>query len=240
MPNPYFKFKEFTIWQDKCAMKVGTDGILLGAWVKAGEPQRILDVGTGTGLVALMLAQRFKEASIEAIEIDELAAYQAAENVAASKWSERVKVYHSSFQQFIKKGNGTYDLIVSNPPFFSGGMPSGNAARAIARHGLQLSLHELLSGAFSLLTPLGSMCFILPIAYRRRIISMASRYNLWVQSELKIKPVPTLPVNRFVMVLSRVFPDEKKTEGLIVEANGRHSYSEKFKELTKSFYLFEV
>jgi tRNA1Val (adenine37-N6)-methyltransferase len=212
----------------------------LGAWVKAGNPQRVLDVGTGTGLVALMLAQRFEGASIDAVEIDGLAANQAAENVSASKWAKRIVVYHSSFQQFVKKCNGTYDLIVSNPPFFSMGMPSGNTARAIARHGLQLSLQELVSGAFSLLTPSGSMCLILPITYRRSIISMASKCNLWVQSELKIKPIPTLPVNRFIMVLSRVFPEEKRTEELIVEANGRHGYSEKFKKLTKSFYLFEV
>ena len=117
MPNDYFKFKQFTIHQDKCAMKVGTDGVLLGAWAECANAKGILDIGTGTGLIALMIAQR-SNAKIDAVEIDETASKQAKENIKKSLWNDRIEILNISFQDFSKSTNEKYDLIVSNPPYF--------------------------------------------------------------------------------------------------------------------------
>ena len=144
MANDYFRFKHFTVWQQHCAMKVGTDGVLLGAWADGG--QRILDIGTGTGLIALMMAQRFPAAEVTAVEIDEQAAMQACENVAASPFADRVNVIHDDILRYADAcAEGCFDAIVCNPPFFVNSLKNPDSKRALARHNDNLSFCQLFS-----------------------------------------------------------------------------------------------
>jgi len=144
MANPYFRFKQFTVFHDKCAMKVGTDGVLLGAWTDLKDTQKILDVGTGTGLIALMLAQRNPAALIDAIDIDPLALEQAEANSRNSPFSDRIAVKESSFQAFARLTGKQFDLIVSNPPYFSDSLMPPDRQRAQTRHSVTLTLDDLL------------------------------------------------------------------------------------------------
>ena len=145
MANPYFQFKKFTVWHDKCAMKVGTDGVLLGEWASTERCQRILDVGTGTGLIALMLAQR-STAILDAIDIDSDACLQAQENIAKSPFANRIQVYQTSLSEYMPDENIKYDLIVSNPPYFIDSLKCPDTKRNLARHTDTLSLPDLLRG----------------------------------------------------------------------------------------------
>ena len=150
-----FKFKQFQIRQDRCAMKIGTDGVLLGAWTTlAHNPKSILDIGTGTGLIALMLAQRYEAETIDALEIDEGAYEQCVENFEASPWGDRLFCYHAGLDEFLDEIEDQYDLIVSNPPFHTEEVPSGNAARDIARQNQSLPFEELIEGVSNLLSPI--------------------------------------------------------------------------------------
>lgn len=154
MSQPFFQFKQFTVWHDKCAMKVGTDGVLLGAWTPVESSARILDIGTGTGLVALMLAQRCS-ASVIALEIDETAAQQAAENITRSPWGNRIEVVCQDFRLYSNKNNSLkYDTIVSNPPYFTDSLKCPDSQRNTARHNDNLSYEELLKGVSNLLSPM--------------------------------------------------------------------------------------
>ena len=156
MSNNYFSFRQFTIHQDQCAMKVGTDGVLLGAWVNVENAQRILDVGTGTGLIALMCAQR-SESVIDAVEVDRAASEQAAVNCSASPWKDRITVVHDSFQHFAESTAYRYDLIVSNPPFFKNSLKPKGLARSLARHDDRLSYESLLYYTVKILEPGGTL-----------------------------------------------------------------------------------
>ncbi|KAA3664973.1 MAG: methyltransferase domain-containing protein, partial [Chloroflexi bacterium] len=188
MPANVFHFKQFSIYQDRCAFKVGTDGILLGAW--AGETPalnaveaaifRALDIGTGTGLIALMLAQRFPKAVIDAIEIDEQSASQAIENVTQSLWADRVCIHNSAIQDFPKHNHPRYDLIVSNPPFFSTARNlSAAGQREGTRQTTQLSHEDLLHTVNRLLGENGRFCTILPTATTQQFCQLAALNNLY-------------------------------------------------------------
>ncbi|MEO8711563.1 MAG: methyltransferase, partial [Parafilimonas sp.] len=165
MPNDYFRFKQFIITQDKCAMKVCTDACLFGAWA-AHNPQleasNILDIGTGTGLLSLIYAQKNMHASIDAIEIDEAAVQQARENFEASIWKERLHVYNTSIQQFATSSNKKYDVIICNPPFYENDLKSENKQRNLALHSDALTLEELISDVDLLLGDDGSFFVLLP------------------------------------------------------------------------------
>ena len=140
-----FKFKEFTIHQDQCAMKVGTDGVLLGAWASlANQPESILDIGAGTGLIALQLAQRSSAETIDAIELDDAAYEQCVANFEASPWGDRLFCYHAGFDEFVGEMDDKYDLIVSNPPFYAEDVTSGDTSRDTARQNSSLPFDELL------------------------------------------------------------------------------------------------
>ncbi len=149
MSNPYFTFKQFTIWHDKCAMKVGTDGVLLGAWAPVENCKRILDVGTGTGLIAIQLAQRAPQANITAVEIDKIAANQASDNVRNSPWANRIEVICADFRHYTP--NERFDMIVSNPPYFINSLKCGNEQRNTARHTDELNYNLLFSHSATLL-----------------------------------------------------------------------------------------
>ncbi len=161
--NNWFEFKQFRIEQQKAAMKVGTDGVLLGAWTPIVDAQRILDVGTGTGLIALMLAQR-SNARIDAVEIDKLASEEAEFNFAQSPWNDRLNVFNTNFQVFVNLPFVPYDLIVSNPPFFINSLKTKCAALSVARHDEMLSFDQLITGAKRLLSNTGRFCVIIPFA----------------------------------------------------------------------------
>ena len=234
MPTTYFNFKQFTVHQDLAAMKVGTDGVLLGAWASVKNVQSALDVGTGTGLIALMLAQKTTDAIIDAVEIDEQACQQSIINFKASNWNDRLHVAHSDFQNF--SPNKKYDLIVSNPPFFNNSLKNDCHKKTKARHTDSLSFSELIKETASLLNNNGRFCVILPADEKENFQEIALTCHLYLNKILYVKPTPTKPPKRVLMEFS--FSETKISEDeMILEEFGRHLYSEKFKKLTGDFYL---
>ncbi len=237
MPNAYFKFKQFTIYQDRCAMKVGTDGVLLGAWAAVDNPKRILDIGTGTGLIALMLAQR-SNAHIDALEIDPAAATQAEENVQRSPWTNRIRVFHCSLQQYQAETSTQYDLIISNPPFFENALKAPNAARTAARHSDSLKQQDLLQATQTLLSPPGRLTLIYPLEAANKLLNQAPDFALGCCRKLWVKPKAHLPAKRLLLELAHITEPLITTEQtLILEKEARHDYTPEFIALLKDFYL---
>src|SRR6476661_8714524 len=169
-----FRFKQFTISQEGCAMKVNTDGVLLGAYADASHAERVLDIGTGTGVVALMLAQRFPDLDIDALEPDQSASSTATLNFAQSPWQDRLMIYNATFQDYFKgKSRLAYDLIVSNPPFFIDALQSESAQKSLARHTDITFFHQLLSEAARHLSPHGKLQVIVPVELAMRLLVLA-------------------------------------------------------------------
>lgn len=234
--NPYFQFKQFRIVQEKSAMKVGMDGVLLGAWTDVSGAGRILDIGTGTGLVALMLAQKNQSAQIDAIEIDRDACGEAIFNAQQSQWSGRIRIFCQSFQEFAAEIKAKYDLIVSNPPFFSDGVKAPHQTRAQARHSDTLPLDILISGARKLMTSQGRMAFVLPVESLQEIENLAKTNGLTISRLCRVKPNPVKPDFRILIELSMqstVFQEE----ALMIEYEKHHDYTPGYRELTRDFYL---
>jgi tRNA1Val (adenine37-N6)-methyltransferase len=233
--NNWFQFKKFIIRQDKTAMKVGTDGVLLGAWVTVPGSGRVLDIGTGTGLIALMIAQR-SGASIEAIEINPDAAQQASENIAESPWAERIKVICISFQEFCKLTLTKYDLIVCNPPFFSNSLKAKTHSRSLARHNDHLELTELVSGVQNLLNPTGHFCVILPAEKESEMTGLIKDNKIFPAKILRIRPVPAKDFKRVLMDFS-FSPQQLSEAEMTIESGTRHQYSQEYCDLTGEYYL---
>ncbi len=235
MANNYFKFKQFTIIQEKAAMKVGTDGVLLGSWADVQNTKNILDIGAGTGLIALMLAQR-SDAQITAVEIEENAASEAMLNVSKSPWKDRVKVNLISIQKFANQVEDKFDLIVSNPPFFSNSFKSVDTSRTMARHTDSLTYSELILCSSRLLQPDGRLAVILPceasVIFQQQ--AMAAGFNL--QQKANVQPKPGKVCNRVLLSFG------KKKAPLVEENlsiyNEDGTWSESYKELTRDFYLY--
>ncbi|MBU2526811.1 MAG: methyltransferase [Bacteroidetes bacterium] len=228
-----FYFKKFHLKHDRCAMKVGTDGVLLGAWAKAHLPKRVLDLGTGSGLIALMLAQRFPTATIDALEIDCQAATQAAENFKESAWNERICLINADFKDFEAQHN--YDLIVCNPPFFPAQNPSPNAVRALARSVTHFSLAVFFQKCFEWLQPHGSLQLIFPFEDEELWRHQAMEAGFYVTYCTKVRGHENAPFKRMLTVFEKV---EKPvtTDSLTIETN-RHQYTDEYKSLTQAFYL---
>ena len=227
-----FQFKQFTIHQDKTAMKVGTDGVLLGAWAYiVGES--VLDIGTGTGVIALMLAQRSIDSQITAIEIEENAFRQATDNVSNSKWSNRIELKNSSLQDYTPPIK--FDTIVSNPPFFNNSQKTPDSKRNFARHTDSLSFAELLKFTSENLSAIGKASFIIPFDSETNFLGISKRFNLFASRICRVKGTETSPVKRSLIELSLNEKDCKKSE-LIIEIS-RHIYTENYINLTKDFYL---
>ena len=217
-------------------MKVGTDGVLLGAWTNINNANSILDIGTGTGLIALMLAQRSK-ANIIAVEIDSDAAKQAHENFIQSKYANQITLINKSIQQYKKTTKNKFDLIVSNPPYFSNALKSPKQNRTTARHTNQLSYYDLIKISKNLLHNNGRLSLIIPIDRENEIDNMCFDNNLFCIRKTCIKPTPD---KQSIRVLLEFSPQKKQSNisEIIIENNGRHQYSKEYINLTKDFYLY--
>lgn len=231
-----FRFKQFTIQQDRCTMKVGTDGILLGAWADVGDVQKVLDIGAGSGLISIMLGQRSSRAQIHSVEIEAESYGQARENMAAAPWAERLSIQHISIQEYARSSDRRYDLIVSNPPFFSGGALSNNQNRNIVRHTVKMPHGDLFSAARTLLTPQGRFCVILPYIEGLRFEELARTYKLYCTRTMEVRSKADKPVERLLLQFERE-EKEKTEESLIIQGEGRNNWTKEYKALTGMFYL---
>jgi tRNA1Val (adenine37-N6)-methyltransferase len=231
-----FQFKHFAIYQDRCAMKVGTDGVLLGAWTSlADRPDTILDIGAGTGLIALMLAQKSRAETIDALEIDGAAYEQCVENFEASPWADRLFCYHAGLEQFVAEMETPYDLIVSNPPYFTGQVSSGDISRDRARQNQSLPFEALVKGVATLLSPKGTFTVILPYGEEQVFLELAGQVGLHASRITRVKGSPQTAFKRSLISL-RLVPDEVSIDELTIE-NKRHEYTPAYIALTKNFYL---
>ena len=235
MSNSYFSFKQFTIFQDKCAMKVGIDGVLLGVWTPIEEAKTILDVGTGTGLIALMLAQR-SQAEITGIDIEPNAVQQATENVRNSPWSNQITIQENSLQDFSTSSNQRFDLIVSNPPYFVDSLKAPSKDRNAARHTDTLTHEELIVSAKKLLTETGRICIILPVNEGLQCMEFAGELGLYCTRSVQVFPKPAINSKRLLLEFSLI-PSAITESELVIESEIRHHYSPEFTELAKDFYL---
>jgi tRNA1Val (adenine37-N6)-methyltransferase len=193
-------------------------------------------VGTGTGLIALMLAQRIPDAFIDGVEINEEAVLQAIENVNSSPWKNRIRIYHSGFSTFAANCKEPYDLIVCNPPFFSKSLKPGSSGRTIARHDDQLSIEELFKIAVRILAPDGALTLILPDDKEENTSRLALSNDLFISQILRIRPLPDKKVKRILMQFLRK-PGNLKESEICIEDSGRHMYSKEYHNLTREFYL---
>ncbi|MEN8137143.1 MAG: methyltransferase [Bacteroidota bacterium] len=227
-----FRFKQFEIHQDKTSMKVGTDGVLLGAWTNVSNSVNALDIGSGTGLISLMLAQRSK-AYITAIEIEENAYIQTGENFNNSKWNNRLKIEHSSLQNFSPKNK--FDLIVSNPPFFNNSHKTPNENRNLARHTDSLNYSELLTFTSVNLDSNGKASFIIPNDSEKEFLQLAEQKKLYPNRITRVKGNGNSPVKRSLIELN--FQKNICMENLLTIEISRHIYTQDYIDLTKDFYL---
>lgn len=235
MPNNWFQFKQFRVEQARAAFKVGTDGSILGAWAPVENAQLILDIGTGTGLIALMMAQRNPNAKIIAIEPDEDSFREATMNFSQSHWKDRLECVRDTLQAYVNTTPAKFDLIVSNPPFFSQSMVGSVARINNARHETTLNISTLLKDAAKLIAPAGKLVLILPVE-RRADLLKHGKQNHWHESLcLWIKPNEEKGHNRFITVLER--SPAKSTEMELVVYQGQHQYTEETTELLRPFYL---
>lgn len=232
MPNPYFSFKQFTVYHDRCAMKVGTDGVLLGAWADVDTARRVLDIGTGTGLISLMLAQR-SNARIKAIDIDMDAVEQARSNVAASPWKDRIEVERQDICHFTSES--LFDVIVSNPPYFVDSLKCSDGQRNTARHTDNLDFRDLIASVARLLHPEGVFSVIIPTDGKEHFLTIATSYGLHLSHQTLIHTTPVAEPKRALLAF-KFSLNECITNDLIVELS-RHVYSKEYIELTKDFYL---
>jgi tRNA1Val (adenine37-N6)-methyltransferase len=232
MSNPYFSFKQFTVRHDRCAMKVGTDGVLLGAWTDVTGVRRLLDVGTGTGLIALMLAQRNAVAQIDAIDIDGDAVAQARENVLASPWSERIRVMEGDVCLY--EGRAAYDLIVSNPPYFNA-LKCPDAQRHAARHTDSLSFRGLTAAASRLLTAEGRLAVVIPTDAVKDFLAAAAEADLFPIRRLQVATKPGALAKRTLMELARRVRAHEADTLVLEDAPGVRSAG--YKALTAEFYI---
>lgn len=235
MHDSRFHFKQFVIQQDKCAMKVGTDAVLLGSWINPQNAKKILDIGTGTGVIAIMLAQK-TNAIIDAIDIDEMAYQQAKENIGICPWKDIINVFHSSVQDFYHIGSKEYDLIVSNPPYFVDASKPSLEARTLARHtDDSLSYDELIEGVLSLLGMNGRFCLILPFKEGFLFKEKAYKKGLFCTQLTKVKTKVDKQEKRLMMQFEREENSLTVNELIIQEED--LSYTKEYIEFTKDYYI---
>ena len=234
-----FQFKEFSVNQDKTAMKIGTDAVLLGAWADiTRQPDSILDIGSGTGVISLMLAQRTNAMTIDAVEIDEHAYEQTVENFEQSDWGDRLFCYNASFQEFAKEmteDEETYELIISNPPFYTDSFETNDDARNKARFTSALSFEDLLNGVANILAKKSDFVTIIPFKEEADFIALAKQNNLFLNRVCHVRGTPESDIKRSLLSFS--FEETKLLKEMLTIEIARHEYTEAYKELTKDFYL---
>lgn len=232
-----FQFKQFTLHQDRCAMKVGTDAVLLGAWTPIPKDIfSVLDIGSGTGILSLMLAQRTLAEQIDAIEIDEEAYEQCVENFENSNWGDRLFCYHAGLDEFVEEmEDESYDLIISNPPFYTDEYKSDTEKRNLARFEDALPFEELIESAANLLNEFGIFSVIIPFKEEKRFIQLASEFHLYPFKITRVKGNKTSEIKRSLLAFTW---DEQITieDELTIEVT-RHQYTQEYIQLTKEFYL---
>ncbi|MDP2068571.1 MAG: methyltransferase [Lutibacter sp.] len=231
-----FQFKQFNILQDKTAMKVGTDGVLLGAWANLDfYPNSILDIGAGTGLIALMMAQRCDAETIDAIELNDAAYEQTVENFEASDWGDRLFCYHASLDEFTDEIDEKYDFIISNPPFYTSTYKELPEDRAMARHAESLTYVDLLNSTAKLLSESGNCAFIIPFEEEENFLKIAEENQLYPNRITRVKGAVNTAVKRSLLQFS--FVQTAITFGELTLELSRHNYTEDYKSLVQDFYL---
>jgi len=238
-----FKFKQFEAQQDQCAMKIGTDGVLLGAWASIEhQPLSILDIGAGTGVLALMLAQRSNAQLIDALEIDDKAYEQCVANFEGSPWGDRLFCYHASLEEFAEEIEDTYDLIVCNPPFYLPTLASDvsepqkmSKSRELARFQDAMPFEHLLESVSTLLSKTGRFCVVIPFSEEEKFVALAKLNALYAQHICHVRGTPSAAIKRSLICLSFAETTSEITE-LIIETT-RHNYTTDYTNLTKAFYL---
>nr|MBI1230246.1 methyltransferase [Cytophagales bacterium] len=238
MGNSYFQFKQFRIEQDQCAMKVSTDAVVLGAVSGEKTPKTILDIGTGTGVIALILAQRHPSAQVTALEIDDAACLQARQNVRCSPWSERIRIVCSSLQDYQRGGN-SFDLIVSNPPYFPGHLTSPDIRRNTALHQDSLTFDELITGVASLLHADGEFWLILPERQMKDFEAKCHSAGFTTFGRLHIRHRKDASILRVIQAFSKRHPNgntHPSAEELVIKADSG-AFSSKYQLLLKDFML---
>ncbi len=231
-----FQFKQFNVQQDQCAMKIGTDSVLLGAWTPLDTNQfSVLDIGAGTGVLSLMLAQRSHAQVIDALEIDEQAYEQCVDNFETSPWADRLFCYHADLAEFAEEIEDKYDLIISNPPFYSEDYKTNNTQRDLARFTDALPFDHLLESVSQLLSEDGVFTVIIPFKEEANFIKLASGVNLFPNNILRVKGSDTSEIKRSLLAFS-FRESDIKTETLVIEIE-RHQYTQDYINLTQDFYL---
>lgn len=236
MSGKPFVFKQFTLNQNKCAMKIGTDAVLLGAWISIeNNPLTILDIGAGTGVLSLMLAQRSSAETIDAIEIDDDAYEQCVDNFEESPWGDRAFCYHASLEEFVEDIEEQYDLIICNPPYYSEDYKTENISRDLARFQDAMPFDHLIESVSKLLSESGIFSVIIPFNEEDIFIALASKHNLFPKRILHVKGNPTSEIKRSLLEFS-FRENDIEIQELIIETE-RHQYTEDYINLTKDFYL---
>lgn len=236
MSSKPFMFKNFTIHQNQCAMKIGTDGVLLGAWTSIeNQPSSILDIGAGTGVLSLMMAQRCDAELIDAIEIDDKAYEQCVENFEQSPWGDRLFCYHASLEEFADEIEDQYDLIICNPPFYSEDYKPENSQRDLARFQDAMPFNHIIESVLKLLAENGIFSVVIPYKEESHFTSIALEFGLFLNKVLHVKGTPSSEVKRSFMSFS-FRESEIITDHLTIEVN-RHEYTPEYINLTKDFYL---
>ena len=236
-----FTFKQFQVNQDRCAMKIGTDGVLLGAWTPLiNNPFNVLDIGAGTGILSLMLAQRSNAAPnnvgiIDAIEIDEDAYEQCVENFEASPWGDKLFCFHAGLDEFVDEPEDEYDLIISNPPFYTDDYKSDNSSRDLARFEDALPFEELIEAAALLLSDNGIFSVIIPYKEEERFVTLCKELDIFPLKITRVKGTPTSEIKRSLLAFCRM-EQTPLIDELVIEIS-RHNYTPEYIELTKEFYL---
>jgi len=231
-----FQFKEFSIDQDRCAMKIGTDGVLLGAWTSIQDPYSILDIGAGTGILALMLAQRSDAEQIDALEIDEDAYEQCVDNFENSSWADRLFCYHAALDEFTEEmEDEKYDLIISNPPFYTEDYKSGDTARNMARFAESLPFEELIKFVSELLSEEGSFAVIIPYSEEKYFLKLSEKVNLFPNRITRVRGTENSPLKRSLLQLS--FTEKPFSSNELILEVSRHQYTQEYQKMVAPFYL---
>jgi len=232
-----FNFKQFTVQQDKCAMKIGTDGVLLGAWCPIdNNPYSILDIGAGTGILSLMIAQRSHAEQIDALEIDEDAYEQCVENFENSPWGDRLFCFHAGLDEFIDEPEDEYDIIISNPPFYSEDFKTENSQRDLARFQDAMPFEDLVEAADLLLSENGIFAVIIPYKEEEKFIDLCAEVELFPVKVTRVKGSHNTQIVRSMLAFKRFELSVLTADELVIEIS-RHEYTDDYINLTKAFYL---